>query len=56
MSSAEKRQDISVEQYLAGEECAEIRSEYVNGFVRAMSGATNRHNSISVNVGATGLS
>lgn len=41
---------ISVEDYLAGEEVAEVRHEYVNGFVRAMAGETVGHNEIAGNL------
>ena len=50
MSTAKLLALTSVERYLADEENATTRSEYVNGFVRAMSGATNRHNVIAGNV------
>lgn len=35
---------ISVEDYLEGEELSEVRHEYFDGTVRAMAGATVRHN------------
>lgn len=35
---------ISVEDYLEGEQVAEVRHEYFDGTVRAMAGATVRHN------------
>lgn len=35
---------ISVEEYLAGEEKASVRHEYVDGHVRAMAGETKTHN------------
>jgi Uma2 family endonuclease len=37
---------LTPEEYLAGEEAAETKHEYVGGVVYAMSGATNRHNLI----------
>ncbi len=49
MSSAEIRDYLSVEEYLAREERALSKSEYVDGWVRAMTGATNRHNQIVLN-------
>jgi Uma2 family endonuclease len=47
---AYKLNDISVEEYLAGERNSEIRHEYVAGQVFAMAGASRRHNIISGNV------
>lgn len=41
---------LSVEDYLRGEESAERRHEYVDGFVYAMGGASERHNRVSVNL------
>lgn len=41
---------ISVEEYLAGEETAEVKHEYLGGVVYAMAGATNAHNRIAGNV------
>ena len=49
MSTANNPEFISVDDYLAAEELATTRSEYINGWVRAMSGATNRHNRVKVN-------
>lgn len=40
----------SPEDYLAGESFAEVRHEYVDGEVYAMSGARKRHNLISLNL------
>ena len=50
MSTVEQIALTSVERYLADEENAMTRNEYVNGVVRAVSGATNRHNVIAGNV------
>lgn len=41
---------VSVEEYLAREEVAETRHEYINGEVRMMSGGTANHSILSVNV------
>ena len=41
---------ISPEEYLAGEELAATRHEYVGGIVYAMAGAKNRHNQIAGNI------
>lgn len=49
MSSAQRPEYFSVEEYLIVEEQALIKSEYIDGWVRAMSGTTLRHNSIKLN-------
>ncbi|GAC1446325.1 MAG: Uma2 family endonuclease [Pyrinomonadaceae bacterium] len=41
---------ISVEDYLEGEKISEIRHEYLDGEVYAMSGASRRHNEICGNL------
>jgi Uma2 family endonuclease len=51
MSGAESPLFISVEDYLAAEEKSEMRNEYVEGWVRAMSGASVRHNQVKFNCG-----
>jgi Uma2 family endonuclease len=38
------------EEYLARERAAEYKSEYVNGFIVAMTGASRAHNVVTVNV------
>jgi len=43
---------VSVEDYLAGEQIAEIRHEYVAGQVFAMVGATRAHNVVALNIAA----
>ena len=53
MSTAPNLAPISVSAYLAGEENARRRHEYVEGVVYAMVGGTNSHNIIATN--ATGL-
>jgi len=53
MTAAEKWEIISVEAYLAAEEQAESRHEYVAGVVYAMAGARIRHNRIAGNVFAS---
>ena len=50
MSTAEQIQFISVDDYFRLEEHSAARNEYVNGWIRAMTGATNRHNDIAVNI------
>jgi Uma2 family endonuclease len=49
MSSAEQPKYHTVEEYLALEEQAQTKSEYIDGWIRAMTGATNRHNCVSIN-------
>ena len=41
---------ISVDEYLAGEASAELRHEYINGQVYAMTGASDRHGLIVSNL------
>jgi Uma2 family endonuclease len=41
---------LSVEEYLALEEKSETRHEYVAGYIFAMAGATDAHNTIAMNV------
>ena len=50
MSSADKPSYYSVEEYLQREATSLVKSEYVDGWIRAMTGASIRHNSIAVNV------
>ena len=49
MSTAKTPEFVSVDDYLATEETAITRSEYIDGWVRAMTGGTNRHNRVKVN-------
>ena len=49
MSTAEIPEFVSVNDYLASEETATTRNEYIDGWVRAMTGATNRHNRVKGN-------
>jgi Uma2 family endonuclease len=41
---------ISHQEYLAGEQCSNIRHEYLAGQVFAMAGAEEKHNRISLNI------
>lgn len=43
---------LSVEDFLSGEERAEVRHEYVAGDVYAMGGASTRHNGLALNLSA----
>ena len=49
MTALKRPVSLSVEEYLAGEELAETKHEYLGGAIRAMAGATNRHNNIAMN-------
>ncbi len=49
MSTAPAQQ-ITPEEYLARERAAEYKSEYVNGFLVAMTGASRAHNVITANI------
>ena len=49
MSTAEVPKFISVDDYLRAEEMATIKHEYVDGWVRAMTGASNRRNRVKLN-------
>ncbi len=50
MRTAEQPSFVAVDDYLAAEEIASSKSEYIDGWVRAMSGGTVRHNRIKVNM------
>src|SRR3989449_10050858 len=50
MSTAEKRDLVSVDEYLAGELVSPVKHEYLGGVVYAMAGARNVHNLIASNV------
>ncbi len=49
----EPKTRLTVEQYLAQERQAETKSEYLNGEVFAMTGATREHNLIAWNIGSS---
>jgi Uma2 family endonuclease len=49
MSSAALRTRITPEQYLAAERKAAFKSEYLDGYITAMSGASRKHNRIAGN-------
>ena len=48
--AALKRDFVSVDDYLAGEQASEIKHEYVAGAVYAMAGTTREHNQIAQNI------
>ena len=50
MSLSRSEQFVSVEDYLEGEKDSPIRHEYVDGYIYAMAGASDRHNRIAINV------
>jgi Uma2 family endonuclease len=47
---------LNIQEYLVLEETSEIRHEYVEGYIYAMAGGTNRHNRIALNIAAHFLS
>ncbi|MFN7290941.1 MAG: Uma2 family endonuclease [Pirellula sp.] len=49
MSNAEKPEYFTPDEYLLMEERGPTKSEYVDGWIRAMSGATLRHNRVKLN-------
>lgn len=53
MAGPQKISQLTVEEYLASEELASVRHEYVNGRTFAMTGGSKRHNTISLNIAAT---
>src|SRR5680860_720037 len=48
MASVRKIEWLSVEDYLAGEQAAKARHQYIDGAICAMDSATARHNRIAV--------
>lgn len=50
MQTALRRDYVSVNEYLAGEETSLVKHEYVDGSVYAMAGAGKEHNLISLNI------
>lgn len=53
MSTAESRELYTPESYLAFLETTEIKYEFVDGYLRAMTSPTNRHNIVATNATAT---
>ena len=51
-STERRRRPVSVAHYLEAEEDSPIKHEFVEGFVYAMSGARNVHNTIALNIQA----
>ena len=50
MSLSRSDQLVSVPDYLEGEKDSPIRHEYLDGYVYAMAGASDRHNRIAINL------
>ena len=50
MQASLKRDFVSVDDYLAGEEASEVKHEYVGGAVYAMAGVSKDHNLIALNI------
>jgi len=50
MQAAVKRDFVSVEDYLAGEEASRVKHEFIGGGTYAMAGATVEHNLIAFNI------
>ncbi len=50
MSNALRQSYVTIDEYLAGEELATVRHEYVDGYIHAMAGASERHNRIVTNL------
>ncbi|MFN6402197.1 MAG: Uma2 family endonuclease [Planctomycetota bacterium] len=48
MSGADKLELVGVDEYLISQESVSTKSEYIDGRVRAMTGATNRHNRVKL--------
>jgi Uma2 family endonuclease len=54
MTQSAPREIVTVDDYLAGEDASDIRHEYIGGQVYAMTGASDRHGLITLNI-ATSL-
>jgi len=50
--SALEQPYVTLNEYLAGERDVDVRSEYIDGYVYAMAGASERHNTITHTFGA----
>ena len=50
MATAQQNLLISETEYLAGEKISDVKHEYIDGYVYAMSGAHANHNRISMNL------
>ncbi|AGA89320.1 hypothetical protein Thimo_0462 [Thioflavicoccus mobilis 8321] len=52
MTESALRRTLTVEDYLAGEDGSDLRHEYIAGQVYAMTGASDRHGLITLNIAA----
>ena len=52
MATAAITKRYTPEEYLAMERKADVKSEYFNGFITAMSGASRKHNLVTANISA----
>jgi Uma2 family endonuclease len=52
MSTAQVHRSVSVEEYLRSEAASPVKREYVRGAVRALAGASDRHNRLALRVAA----
>jgi Uma2 family endonuclease len=50
MQAALETTFLSVDEYLSGEEISDVRHEYIAGFVHAMAGTSDAHNTIAGNL------
>lgn len=50
MGYAKLKAQISIEDYISGEEISQIRHEFIDGEVYAMAGASKNHNRIAMNL------
>src|SRR4051812_6369874 len=50
MQTAVKRDCVTVDDYIAGEQISEIKHEYIGGTLYGMSGASREHNQIALNI------
>jgi Uma2 family endonuclease len=53
MEAVQIRRPVSVEEYLRMERASPVKHEYVHGVVRALAGASDRHNRLALRIAAT---
>lgn len=53
MSTSTMEPPVSPSEYLLRERAAEYKSEYVDGEIRAMTGASRKHGRVAINIGAS---
>ncbi len=49
MTALKQPENLSIEEYLEGEEKSDVKHEFLGGVVHAMAGGTNRHSMIGTN-------